>query len=965
MSNENDWQDATIRRELEVKRTFILREIMLAFVCVGLLFPQSSNAQPVTIDDFTTTAHSFIQDNTTSDPQEEFSNGSGIEGGQRELLVDMEAGDFMSGGVSSGEFKIVMGGADSGRASVTWDGQDEDVQTEAFSLLGPMGNLTGLNDRDITQMGTLNGFRVQIKTCDLACNDTSTLTLTVYSNSNDFSTLTTGITLVTPPSGSGDAIYDIPFTNFTDTTGAGADFENVRAIVMDIENLRRDGDVGVSSLQAKALLETTMTATPDPASENDIITYTVQVINPNDQEDVSVPGTTFSVDLGGQFPPGSVLLGSGAMTSQGTITEGNVDVMIDVMTPVSVNIGTVTDNQTVTITFQVQLPPMIPPMTPNPSLQGFVSTTNGITNLRTDDPVEPGLVDPTVVGLEYCGNGDIEGDEYCDDGNVDDMDTCATNCTLGNDEVCTDSDACFSTHCDPIEDTCESLMVCGNGLVEPGEGCDDGRTNGISLPDDVCSDDCFIYTCSDINNEDCQPCSTDSNGETGVDSCFTQGDAVAATCTDPDGAGPLSGVCVEECGNGVVDMDEGCDPGALDPNVTCNPTTCLIVNCGSVGNAKCSSCTDDAQCEMGGTCKSDGNGGMVCVLPGCGNGVLEMGEGCDDGARDPIDIGGGDSCSEDCRIYTCDAVTENCEECNMDTDGTVGADSCDIPGRVTPVCEDPDGVGGSGPVCIIPGCGNGITEAGEGCDDGGTDDGDGCSAECKIEGCDTLGDSDCNSCDENDQCETDSFCHPGSPEPSVCLFPNCGNGVLEGGEGCDDGNTDDGDDCDSDCKIPACDKYSDANCWPCNTEAPGEMGVDSCGGSDAGEVDCLDDNAGGDAVCIIVGCGNELLESNEGCDDGNTDDGDDCNAICLIETVPGDPNQCNQDPVGATGDASCADNRCNDDNLCLPGSPEPAIGGSSVCSASSTGPGSGTSLALIILCLLWVRRRTLNQTSTR
>jgi cysteine-rich repeat protein len=67
-----------------------------------------------------------------------------------------------------------------------------------------------------------------------------------------------------------------------------------------------------------------------------------------------------------------------------------------------------------------------------------------------------------------CGNGIIEDGETCDDGNVTSGDGCSATCTVETPPV----------------------AVCGNGVKEAGEECDDGNlTNG-----DSCSSDC-VCTC--------------------------------------------------------------------------------------------------------------------------------------------------------------------------------------------------------------------------------------------------------------------------------------------------------------------------------------------------------------------------------------------------------------------------------------------------------------------------------------
>jgi len=144
----------------------------------------------------------------------------------------------------------------------------------------------------------------------------------------------------------------------------------------------------------------------------------------------------------------------------------------------------------------------------------------------------------------------------------------------------------------------------------------------------------------------------------------------------------------------------------------------------------------------------------------------------------------------------------------------------------------------------------------------------------------TSGDQDCwqnpNPCYTRQLCAHEIWCKYGADAgvsdagldadaPSVGVdartLPNCGNGVLDPGEECDDGNTIDGDGCSATCQFEA------AWCPP----RPGQ-------------------------TCIRRPlCGNEILTSNEACDDGNTVSGDGCSGDCqTIEPgwqcrVPGKP----------------------------------------------------------------------------
>lgn len=100
---------------------------------------------------------------------------------------------------------------------------------------------------------------------------------------------------------------------------------------------------------------------------------------------------------------------------------------------------------------------------------------------------------------------------------------------------------------------------------------------------------------------------------------------------------------------------------------------------------------DSGQDDTGTDGGSDAGSDAPDAAPGCGDGVIDEGEACDD-----LNAGPGDGCSPDCQIeegYACDGAPSAC--------ATV--------------------------------CGDGIQAGSEACDDNNVVDGDGCSASCVVE----------------------------------------------------------------------------------------------------------------------------------------------------------------------------------------------------------------------------------------
>ncbi len=152
-----------------------------------------------------------------------------------------------------------------------------------------------------------------------------------------------------------------------------------------------------------------------------------------------------------------------------------------------------------------------------------------------------------------CGNGAVEDGEDCDDGPANSdaaADACRTDCSMPScddgvidtGEVCDDAgDNGMPNQCN---DDCTGTTTpeCGNGAVEAGEVCDSGDDNGDAP--DACRGTCMPATCGDGIVDTGESCDDGSENGT-ANSCL-------ADC---------SGMTESMCGNGIVEADEDCDDG--------------------------------------------------------------------------------------------------------------------------------------------------------------------------------------------------------------------------------------------------------------------------------------------------------------------------------------------------------------------------------------------------------------------
>ncbi len=143
------------------------------------------------------------------------------------------------------------------------------------------------------------------------------------------------------------------------------------------------------------------------------------------------------------------------------------------------------------------------------------TSTSGDTSSSSDGSTSTGTEESSSsdTGNPVCGDGLVEGSEACDDGNQQSGDGCGADCTLE--------------------------AVCGNGVLEIGELCDDGNNND----GDGCSADCqAVEVCGDGVVQFPEICDDGNNND---------GDGCEADCT----------LTPPVCGDGVVEGDEVCDDG--------------------------------------------------------------------------------------------------------------------------------------------------------------------------------------------------------------------------------------------------------------------------------------------------------------------------------------------------------------------------------------------------------------------
>ncbi|EYF07557.1 Hypothetical protein CAP_8680 [Chondromyces apiculatus DSM 436] len=474
-----------------------------------------------------------------------------------------------------------------------------------------------------------------------------------------------------------------------------------------------------------------------------------------------------------------------------------------------------------------------------------------------------------VCAPAACGDGVVNGTDACDDGNQSNEDACLNDCTAN---------------------------TCGDGHVHAGvEPCDDGNQSNT----DACLVGCIVPTCGDGFVQLLIEACDDGN--------VVGGDGCSATCT------------LEGCGDGVVTGLETCDDGNLDSSDACL-NNCTPASCGDGhlwsgvevcddGNAtdndgcsaRCvveasytcsddlpSACTSTAEINCNDGADNDGDGLADCADPDCALGCVAAVGPCDAGqtllvytagdlpraipdhvaVSSLVEVGG---LGKIARAVVGTTLTHP-----WDTDLDLSLQS---PDGLTLNLSDDNGGNGDNYVNTMfhSGCPAAIT--------GGVAPFTGCYAPEQslvlLNGTEAKGTWQLIAAD-------DFAGFTGSLDAwmlALCTTPSrCGDGVLDAGELCDDGDPTGGD-----------------GCTRCDLLEPGF----TCSGSPT--------------VCAEI-CGDGIVVGQESCDDGNVVAGDGCDDGCAREGgyfCGGQPSTCFPGDVEPNGTFADADTRASD--------PEPVL----------------------------------------
>jgi len=427
--------------------------------------------------------------------------------------------------------------------------------------------------------------------------------------------------------------------------------------------------------------------------------------------------------------------------------------------------------------------------------------------------------------------------------------------------------------------------------------------------------------------------------------------------------GCIDGICQNRttyCGDGIINQaNETCDEGVNNGNVcvpvyegscqycnsTCSSITLYGPFCGdNVKNSPYEECDGLDGVGIHQSCSQECK--LIC-LPFCGDGIINNGEECDDG-----NSMNGDGCSSNCTIEK--QICEHDVGVRFSYSNSVGTGIAIKPVNGSWLLDDPEELtkgtnytikyfvdnkieNSSNFIHVVAKVGNKTLA------DYNTSINVYHSKEVSLN-ISELGYKDYNitvfveKINEQDCNTTDNFAWR-----EIIIIPQCGNGFLDIGEQCDDGNSVNGDGCNSQCHIEICgngvvdlgEQCDDGNTNNSDT-CTNTCKIGSCGdgiiqigeqcdeGIDNGNV-CVPVYEGSCQYCnstcssiTLYGpfCGDGIIKIGvEECDDGNIINGDGCSANCEKE------KECTKNTDCSDGLFCNGEEICNQDYECASGTP--------------------------------------------
>lgn len=408
---------------------------------------------------------------------------------------------------------------------------------------------------------------------------------------------------------------------------------------------------------------------------------------------------------------------------------------------------------------------------------------------------------------------------------------------------------------------------CHDGTVDPSEECDDGNT----LNTDACVASCVLPACGDGYVQD------------GVEDCddgnTTDGDCCSSSCHF-EGAGSScaadSNVCTDDVCDGAGECTHPNNTAPCDDGKICTDGDhCAAGVCVSGGPLNCE---DGSPCTFNFCSAADGCVAVQLIGPCSDGDACTTNDQCQGGlcvGGAPPNCADGNPCTDDSCVPASGCVNSpNAASCN-DGNACTAPDVCSggICGSGAAVnCQDGQFCNG------VEGC-----SPNTGCTPGQAVDCSNLNADCLLgacnettDACEPVATNEDGPCQHESACVAAAICDRGECEAAQATDCNDTNPCTD--DGCDNltgcTHSDNSDVCNDSDPCTTSDLCGAGQCLGSAVVACGLQ--DLCcpqGCTEQSDPDCL------------ASCGNDVVESGEACDDGNTANFDDClntcvNAIC-------------------------------------------------------------------------------------